>query len=175
MSERRKPAQAPPRKVPTVAELPVTRAMLLGVRDELRSRIDAVDARFAQVDARFAQVDARFAQVDARFAQVDRRFEQVDARFAQMEARFEQVDRRFEQVDARFDQLEARIAELRAEFMAEVHRLGTLIEEQEARNRVVLEVVQGHNARFERIERRLDGSDEMLREILDAVRRRPST
>ena len=41
-----------------------------------------------------------------------------------------------------------------------------------ARNRVVLEVVQGHNARFERIEARLDETQSMIVEILDIVRGR---
>ena len=55
---------------------------------------------------------------------------------------------------------------------ASMRRMETLIEEQEARNRVVLEVVQGHNARFERIEARLDETQSMIVEILDIVRGR---
>lgn len=112
-------------QVPTVSELPVTRAMLHGVRDELKSRIDQTNARI-------------------------------------------------DQTNAHIDQTNASVVGMRAEVMAEVHRLGTLVEEQEARNRVVLEVVQGHAARFERIERRLDGQDDMLREILAFVRQRPT-
>lgn len=118
-------------KVPTVAELPVTRAMLLGVRDELRSRIDETNARIDETNARI------------------------------------------DQTNARIDETNARIAGVRAELLAESHRVGTLIEEQEARNRVVLEVVQGHNARFERLEAGLDEVRGMVHEILDAVRQRP--
>ncbi len=106
-------------KVPAVAELPVTRAMLMGVRDELRARLDHNNARL--------------------------------------------------------DETNARIDALRAEVLAEVHRLGTLVEEQEVRNRVVLEVVQGHNDRFERIEGSIDEMRGTLREILDAVKQRTRT
>ena len=126
------------RKVPSVSELPVTRSMLHGVRDELNARFDEVNARFEQVNARIDEVSAR-------------------------------VD----QVSARIDQTNARIDQLDASMRASARRLETLAEEQEARNRVVLEVVQGHNARFERIEARLDEMQGMFVELLDLARNRP--
>lgn len=134
----RKPTGASTRKVPSVSELPVTRSMLHGVRDELNARFDEVNARFEQVNARIDEVSAR-------------------------------VD----QVSARIDQTNARIDQLDASMRASARRLETLAEEQEARNRVVLEVVQGHNARFERIEARLDEMQGMFVELLDLARNRP--
>ena len=134
----RKPTGASTRKVPSVSELPVTRSMLHGVRDELNARFDEVNARFEQVNARIDEVSAR-------------------------------VD----QVSARIDQTNARIDQLDASMRAGARRLETLAEEQEARNRVVLEVVQGHNARFERIEARLDEMQGMFVELLDLARNRP--
>lgn len=128
--------KAPKPKTPAVSavsELPVTRAMLLGVRDELRARIDATNARIDEVSAR------------------------IDA------------------TNARIDGTNARIDTLRSELMAEIHRVGTLVEDQETRNRAVYEVVMGHNARFERLERRMDAMEGTLREILDAVKARPSS
>ncbi|MFO0652260.1 MAG: hypothetical protein U0326_38935 [Polyangiales bacterium] len=171
------------RQIPTVSELPVTRAMLLGVRDELAARLDQHTAQFAEVHARFDRVDARLDQHTARFAEVDARFEQVDARFEQVDARFEQVDARFKQIDARFDRVDAEFRELRADmaalrqemvaFKAEVRadlaRIKTIVEEQDARNRIVMEVVQGHNARFDRMEADIAASREMFREIMAAV------
>ena len=134
----RKPTGASTRKVPSVSELPVTRSMLHGVRDEVNARFDEVNARFEQVNARIDEVSAR-------------------------------VD----QVSARIDQTNARIDQLDASMRASARRLETLAEEQEARNRVVLEVVQGHNARFERIEARLDEMQGMFVELLDLARNRP--
>jgi methyl-accepting chemotaxis protein len=127
----RKPTGASTRKVPSVSELPVTRSMLHGVRDELNARFDEVNARFEQVNARIDEVSARIDQTNARIDQLD------------------------------------------ASMRASARRLETLAEEQEARNRVVLEVVQGHNARFERIEARLDEMQGMFVELLDLARNRP--
>jgi len=110
MTSRPKTARATPTKVPPVSELPVTRAMLYGVRDELAARID--------------------------------------------------------QTNARFDQLSA-------EMRASTARIQTLVEDQEARNRVVLEVVQGHNDRFDRIEADLAELKGMFREVLGALAKRP--
>ena len=141
----RKPTGASTRKVPSVSELPVTRSMLHGVRDEVNARFDEVNARFDEVNARFEQVNARFDQVNARI----------------------------DEVSARIDQTNARIDQLDASMRASARRLETLAEEQEARNRVVLEVVQGHNARFERIEARLDEMQGMFVELLDLARNRP--
>ncbi|MFO0606382.1 MAG: hypothetical protein U0324_24640 [Polyangiales bacterium] len=159
-------------KVPAVSEVPVTRNMLMGVRDELAARLDQHAEQFRGIDARFAQVDARFAQVDARFEQIDARFAQVDARFEQIDARFAQVDARIDEVRAEVRELRHEIESFRAEVRGQVARIGALVEEQEVRNRVVLEVVQGHNARFERIEAEQRAQGDMLREILAAVTKR---
>ena len=105
------------RGVRSAADVPVSRAMLHGVRDELRARIDGTNARI--------------------------------------------------------DETNARISGMRSEVLAEVHRLGTLIEEQEVRNRVVIEVVQGHNARFDRLEGTIEEMRGMFREIVDLLRQRP--
>lgn len=40
----------------------------------------------------------------------------------------------------------------KAEVRADLARIKTIVEEQDARNRIVMEVVQGHNARFDRME-----------------------
>ncbi len=129
MTTRKPPASTPPvQNVPPVAELPVTRSMLLGVRDELRARIDGTNAR----------IDGTNARID--------------------------------ETNARFDKLEANFERLRAELLADVHRLGTLLEEQELRNRVVYEAVQGHSARVDRVEADVAEMRGMFREIMAALR-----
>jgi uncharacterized protein YdcH (DUF465 family) len=52
-------------------------------------------------------------------------------------------------------------------------KVPTVAEEYEARHRALLEVLEGHNARFERLEAGLDEVRGMVHEILDAVRQRP--
>jgi methyl-accepting chemotaxis protein len=105
--------------------------------------------------------------------ELNARFDEVNARFEQVNARIDEVSARVDQVSARIDQTNARIDQLDASMRASARRLETLAEEQEARNRVVLEVVQGHNARFERIEARLDEMQGMFVELLDLARNRP--
>jgi transposase-like protein len=52
--------------VASVGDVPVTRAMLHGVRDELRALNDQTNARLDETNARLGQVDARFAHLEAR-------------------------------------------------------------------------------------------------------------
>ena len=150
------------RQIPTVSELPVTRAMLLGVRDELAARLDQHTAQFAEVHARFDRVDARLDQHTARFAEVDARFKQIDARF-------DRVDAEFRELRADMAALRQEMVAFKAEVRADLARIKTIVEEQDARNRIVMEVVQGHNARFDRMEADIAASREMFREIMAAV------
>ncbi len=161
------------RQIPTVSELPVTRAMLLGVREELAARLDQHTAQFAEVHARFDRVDARLDQHTARFGEVDARFEQIDARFKQIDARFDRVDAEFRELRADMAALRQEMVAFKAEVRADLARIKTIVEEQDARNRIVMEVVQGHNARFDRMEADIAASREMFREIMAAVVKPP--
>ena len=134
MTSRPKTARATPMKVPPVSELPVTRAMLYGVRDELAARLDQTNARLDQTNARLDQTNA-----EMRAFKVEMRHE------------FEAF---------------------RAEVRASTARIQTIVEDQEARNRVVIEVVQGHNDRFDRIEADLAELKGMFREVLAALTKR---
>ena len=60
----------------------------------------------------------------------------------------------------------------RAEMRAANARVQTIAEDQDARNRVVLEVVQGHNARFDRIEADVAELKGLLHEIVRALANR---
>jgi len=90
----RKPKRNPPLKSP---DIPVTQAMLVKVRDELKSDISSVRS---EVKALEQKMDARFSRVDSRFSQMDAKFDKV---------------------------------------ISEVHRIGLLVEEQNARNKYVLD------------------------------------
>ncbi len=80
---------------------------------------------------------------------------------------------RIDQTNARLDQTNARLDQLSAETRASTARIQTLTEDQETRNRVVLEVVRGHNERFDRIEADLAELKGMFREVLGALAKRP--
>jgi methyl-accepting chemotaxis protein len=119
-------------------DLPATHGMLDHVRSELKADIRGLRS---EMKSGFRQMDSRFEQVDSRFEQVDSRFEQIDARFEQMNSRFSQVDSRFEQIDSKLEQV-----------LSQVSRVGTLVEEQNSRNQVVLEGLTGLYRRQDRIE-----------------------
>ena len=110
-------------KLPRVkaADLPATRGMLKGVRDEFLAKMSQLEKTMC----------GNFKEVDGKFKKVDGKFKKVDARFDKVDARFDKVDARFDKIDARFDGLEAMVA-----------RMGVLAEEQRADNRIVLEGLQ---------------------------------
>ncbi len=141
MTTRPKTARTSPAKVPPIAELPVTRAMLYGVRDELVARSDQTNARIDLTNARIEQTN-----------------NELHALLLANEAF--KVEMRHE-----FDAF-------RAEMRAANARVQTIAEDQDARNRVVLEVVQGHNARFDRIEADVAELKGLLHEIVRALANR---
>lgn len=115
-------------------ELPATQGMLKLVRDELRAEMKA---GFHRIESRFNEQESKFSTIDSRFNQIDSRFNQIDSRFSQIDARFEKIDARFEQV------------------LSEIARLGVLIEEQNSRNKIVLEGLTGLWQRQEQFDLRL--------------------
>ena len=130
-------------------------------RSHSDSRFNTLESRFKDIDGRFNDVDARFKKIDARFNEVDARFDKVDARFKEIDARFDRVDARFAQVDARFDQVMGAIHQL----TSEVARIGTLVEEQNSRNQIVLEALTGLYQRQDRVESRMDRNEELFHSI----------
>ena len=84
-----------------------------------------------------------------------------DSRFNTLESRFKDVDARFAQVDARFNQVMGAIHQL----TSEVARIGTLVEEQNSRNQIVLEALTGIYQRQDRVESRMDRVEELVHSI----------
>lgn len=120
-------AQLPPKS----KDLPATQGMLQLVRTELKA--DVRELR-SSMTAEFKQVDAKFNHVDARFNQIDARFNQVDARFNETDAKIERVLGAVHRV------------------ASEVARIGVLVEEQNSKNRIVLEGLTGLAQRQDRVE-----------------------
>jgi hypothetical protein len=61
----RKPTTVRTKNVPSVSEMPVTRAMFLGVRDELRSLNDQTHACLSELNARFERIESGLDEVRA--------------------------------------------------------------------------------------------------------------
>lgn len=78
------------------------------------------------------------------------------------DARFNQIDARFSQVDGKFNQLESQVAQV----LSEIHRLAILVEEQNARNKYVLDGYEQIFQRQDRLEievnRRLEAMEQVL-------------
>jgi len=105
-------------------EIPVTQQMLYSVRNELKSDITSVKLEVSAVEKR------------------------MGARFDKVNARFEEVNARFEKMDAKFDSLLSEVKSQNAQF----HRMLTLFEELENRNKYVLDGYTSLNDRLERVE-----------------------
>jgi chromosome segregation ATPase len=139
-------------------DLPATQGMLDLVRSELKA--DNRELR-SEMSAGFKEVDARFNGVDARFNKIDARFNEVDARFNKIDARFSEVDARFDRMEARFDRVDANIHHM----SSEIFRMSALMEEQNAKNNVVLEALTGLALRQTRVETRVDNVESLVRSI----------
>ncbi len=127
---------------PQAKDLPATQGIVHLVRKELKEDISSLrhemKGEFRTVDARFKRVDARFDQVDARFNEVDARFNEVDAQFNDLRSEF------------------AHLASKVSHLSSEVTRMCVLMEEQHAKNNIVLEGLTGLFSRQERVEKRTD-------------------
>jgi chromosome segregation ATPase len=146
------------RWVPKDRDLPATQGMLYWVRKELK---DEMKAGFLRMESRFEQIDSRFKQVDARFAQIDSRFEQIDSRFSQVDARFNQMESQFHDLHSSIREIAGAVASL----SATVARMEISMEEQNARNRIVMESQSGLWARQERLETRVDGFETWIKSL----------
>ena len=90
-----------------------------------------------------------------RRAQLHEIYERSDGLEARMDARFDSFNAR---MDARFERIEAKIEQL----ASSVHRIGVLVEEQNARNNIVLDGLTNLFDRQERHEERTSALEKHL-------------
>lgn len=112
-------------------QIPATSKMLARTRAELKSNITTVRL----------EMRAGFKKLDAR-----------------MDARFNAVDARFKQVDAKFDALIAKMDKMaiqQSETNAKIERALAIYEEQDARNKFVLDGYSGLDFKLDKIKKRL--------------------
>lgn len=103
-------------------DVPATQRHLELVRQELKSDITSFHL-----------------EMRAGFQAMDARFQSIDARFFDMDSRFTKIDGQFLAIDARFERLESILLSMKA-----------MMEEQNSRNRYVLD---GYNFLFDKAER----------------------
>lgn len=111
------------------ADIPVTQKMLYLVRDELKEAIIASEHRCD------AKINTKFNELNGKF-----------------ESKFNELNSTVEGLNVKFDGMSGQIHQL----SSDVYRLAGLIEEQNARNAVVLDGLTSLFARQERVERRMD-------------------
>lgn len=134
----KKAGRKPNRKYPTRArDVPVTQAMLYGVRDELNKGILALD----------------------------RRADSYGSRFDSIELKLESHDKRFDSIDKRFDVLESKLDSKIEGVRSEVARIAVMVEEQNAKNDIVLEGLSGLFQRQNRVEKRVDEVEATIKSI----------
>ncbi len=132
--------------------LVASQGMIFHLENELKLEIRSTEKRLS---SKINKIDARFASIDARFNQMEARFSDIDARFNQMEARFSDIDARFNIIESKLDKV-----------LAEVHRMAVLMEEQNARNRFVLE---GYDQLYKRQDRLEIEVEKRLKNIEDLI------
>lgn len=95
-----------------------------------------------------------------------KRLESHEKRFAAMDKRFEAIDKRFESIDKRFDAMDRKMDAGFSDLKAGIQRMLVLMEEQNNRNKYVLE---GNAALSERIDQLESSVDEQLKDMEDVI------
>jgi chromosome segregation ATPase len=174
------------RDVPPAWDAPASCGMLAELRSETQGHFERVDQRFDRVDQRFDRVDQRLDGMDQRFERVDQRFDSMDRSIAGVENRIMveilELRGRLNGVQAGVHSLENQIQGVKAEIhevklnihevKADIHevkalfsRMSYLMEEQNVRNRIVLEGLTHVIDRQDRSELRMDKVEETVRSL----------
>ena len=125
-------------------DIPVNLGMLHLVRDELKSSISSLERK---MESRFRGMDAKFAGIDSKFAEMDSKFAGMDSKFAGIDSKFAALDSKMASMDSR------------------LHQMQLMMEEQNARNRIVMDGLTSLFARQERSEDRIEAAEKLLIQI----------
>ena len=88
------------------------------------------------------------SEINSLEKRLDSKFNQVDSQFSQVESRFNQVDSKVELV------------------LSEIHRIAILMEEQNSRNKFVLDGYASLYERQDRIELRFDSHEKNIEDLI---------
>ncbi len=145
MVRRKRPKMDASNKVPRSRDVYVTQAMLYGVRDELKSHIDA---KIGGVNATLFGLKGEISGFKGQVSGVDAGLRgQISKVDASLRGEIGGLKGQISKVDA---SLKGEINGIKSE----IHRLAILMEEQNARNIIVLDGLANLFERQERIEQR---------------------
>jgi chromosome segregation ATPase len=159
--------------LPVAAELPVTRAMLGQVRTELLERIDQAKSELkAELKTEIGGVKAQLAsEIGGVKAQLASEINGVKAEINGVKAEINGVKAEINGVKAEINGVKAQLDTMQAglhEMKATVARICFLVEEQNARNRIVLDGLTAMIQRQDRQERRMDQVEETVLALASA-------
>ena len=155
---RKTPKKKATAKVPRgTKEMPATQGMLMAVRDELKHEIAASEKRT------YARIEEVRGELLGEIAASEKR---TNARIDELSARVDKLDANVQELRVSVARLEAAVEKLHAVAMRGL----ALNEQQDARNAIVLEAVTGMIDRQNRIEKRQDEQEELLRLVIRGLR-----
>ncbi len=177
----------------TSDEVPVTRGMLAGVRTELLQRIDQsreeakaanqkldgkIDAVRAEIVELKAELKSEIHGMKADIHEVKTEIHGMKADIHGMKADIHEVKTEIHGMKAEIHGMKAEIHEVKAEIhevKAEIHevkagmaRIEVLVEEQNARNRIVLDGITALLSRQDQVEQRVTQVEETVRKLATA-------
>ncbi len=133
-------------KTNKISEVPMTQKILFGVRDEINSK-------FLSLDHKVTSYNKRFDSIEYTLKAHDKRFDSIEYTLKAHEKRFDSIDLKLKAHDRRFDQLDSKIDSNQERLMSEIHRIGVLVEEQNNRNRIVMDGLTNLFERQDRVEK----------------------
>jgi hypothetical protein len=164
---RKTKASAPTTTQPLMADdVPVTRAMLGGVRTELLQRIDQARAE-AKADAQRldGKLDGAKAELKAEIQEVKAELKaEIQGVRAELKAEIQEVKADVHEVKAGMHAMQAGMHAMQAQMA----RIETLVEEQNARNKVVLDGITAVLSRQDQVEQRVSQVEDTVRKLASA-------
>lgn len=89
----------------------------------------------------------------------------MDKKFQSIDERFDSVDKRFESIDKRFDSLSSQMEAGFNRLSADIHKVLVIVEEQNARNKVVMGSQGFVQYKLENLDARVTKVEKSLNEI----------
>lgn len=158
---------------PNSEDIPVTQKLLNERTQEVKSlvvsnslQIKAVDSKVEnlgqqiglldqKVDSKTEALDKKIdSKIETLDQKIDSKIEALDKKIdSKVEVLEQKIDRLEGSMDYKFKTLEAKMDSRFEEMMSVIHKNNALVEEQNSRNRVVLDALVGISERFDRTER----------------------
>lgn len=145
------------KKIDRASDIPASQGQLEAVRSELKSDITSVLLR---LDALTKLTDSRFERASL---ETDARFKQASFEMSEMRSRFEQASL---EMDTRFEQASLKMDSRFEKMMAAIYNVTAIVEEQNARNKlvidgykIVIDVQEDLRERTSRVEKKIFGID----------------